>query len=288
MWNLPSNRDTRLLWTHFSKIRSKLEKFGTNLFDISGGLKRVLRQKRATTLRVGGDCTVTAGPKTPQDFIGSSKGIYFEEPRTYASAMLVVPIDATLKISGAILPSDTYPSADFSTRSRGPIEGTCLDILNDGLIYTERGPIYMPNSTSEIGSLRIRGNGAAGEVQIWQRVRFEGGTFICNASTWNWDKPFNAGPYGDKIQQRLDIAIPDGQELYATVSDSKDGGDAFLPDENELATDPHWCVRYPYFEIAAVRPYQSNLNWNNVKNGDTIRLSKMFPVKSKFRRAYQS
>ena len=27
VWNLPSNRDTRLLWTHFSKIRNKLEKF---------------------------------------------------------------------------------------------------------------------------------------------------------------------------------------------------------------------------------------------------------------------
>lgn len=35
VWNLPSNRDTRLLWTHFSKIRSKLEKYGTNPFDIS-------------------------------------------------------------------------------------------------------------------------------------------------------------------------------------------------------------------------------------------------------------
>lgn len=35
VWNLPSNRDTRLLWTHFSKIRSKLEKYGANPFDIS-------------------------------------------------------------------------------------------------------------------------------------------------------------------------------------------------------------------------------------------------------------
>ena len=35
VWNLPSNRDTRLLWTHFSKIRNKLEKFGENPFDIS-------------------------------------------------------------------------------------------------------------------------------------------------------------------------------------------------------------------------------------------------------------
>lgn len=35
VWNLPPNRDTRLLWTHFSKIRNKLEKFGTNPFDIS-------------------------------------------------------------------------------------------------------------------------------------------------------------------------------------------------------------------------------------------------------------
>lgn len=35
VWNLPSNRDTRLLWTHFSKIRNKLEKFGENPFDIT-------------------------------------------------------------------------------------------------------------------------------------------------------------------------------------------------------------------------------------------------------------
>lgn len=35
VWNLPPNRDTRLLWTHFSKIRSKLERFGANPFDIS-------------------------------------------------------------------------------------------------------------------------------------------------------------------------------------------------------------------------------------------------------------
>jgi DNA-binding response OmpR family regulator len=35
VWNLTPNRDTRLLWTHFSKIRSKLEKHGTNPFDIS-------------------------------------------------------------------------------------------------------------------------------------------------------------------------------------------------------------------------------------------------------------
>lgn len=35
VWNLPSNRDTRLLWTHFSKLRSKLEKYGTNPFDIT-------------------------------------------------------------------------------------------------------------------------------------------------------------------------------------------------------------------------------------------------------------
>lgn len=35
VWNLPPNRDTRLLWTHFSKIRNKLEKIGSNPFDIS-------------------------------------------------------------------------------------------------------------------------------------------------------------------------------------------------------------------------------------------------------------
>ncbi len=35
VWNLPSNQDTRLLWTHFSKIRSKLERYGANPFDIS-------------------------------------------------------------------------------------------------------------------------------------------------------------------------------------------------------------------------------------------------------------
>lgn len=35
VWNLLSNRDTRLLWTHFSKLRSKLEKHGENPFDIS-------------------------------------------------------------------------------------------------------------------------------------------------------------------------------------------------------------------------------------------------------------
>ncbi len=35
VWNLPANQDTRLLWTHFSKIRGKLERCGTNPFDIS-------------------------------------------------------------------------------------------------------------------------------------------------------------------------------------------------------------------------------------------------------------
>lgn len=35
VWKLPSNKDTRLLWTHFSKIRGKLEKYGENPFDIS-------------------------------------------------------------------------------------------------------------------------------------------------------------------------------------------------------------------------------------------------------------